>query len=93
MYSIWFTQFFLDHGDSYSGFASLSGTNFPPAEERAGPEGAEEEAPSSSSSYPAAMSTHSGGVAGARHVREEDGEDAEDEDEGEEQGKGLTFTL
>ena len=87
VYSIWFAQFFLDHGDSYSGFASLSGTNFPPAEERAGPEGAEEEAPGSASSYSTAMPTHSGGVSGGRHGREEDDEDAEDEDEGEEQGK------
>ena len=61
----------------------MPGNNFPPTEERAGPEGAEEEPPRVIASTTAPIPTSN---TGSMHgVDEED--DAEDEDEGEEQCK------
>ena len=73
---------FSDILESYGAFENLSPNDFPPTEERAGPEGAEEEDPRViSSTYSTSVQTH--GV-GSRN--ENDGEE-DDEDEGEEQCK------
>ena len=77
-------MYFSENGEAFVPFSSLSGSNFPPTEERAGPEGAEEEPPrvllpsTTASSIP---TNNSGNI-----QERNDEEDAED-DEGEEQCK------
>ena len=78
----------IENVESYGQFASLPGNNFPPTEERAGPDGAEEEPPrviASTTSAP--IPTNNMGS-----MQDVDEDDAEDEDEGEEQCK-LEITI
>ena len=68
---------YVSDNDNFATFASLPGNSYPPTEERAGPEGAEEEPPRViASTASTAMQ-----VSNSSNQQSGDEEDAEDEDE------------
>ena len=81
---VWIYYVLLENVGAFRQFASMPENNFPPTEERAGPEGAEEEPPRV---ITAATSAPMSGNNTSTMQTVEDEEDIEDEDEGEEQCK------
>ena len=74
----------LENVGAFRQFTSLPENNFPPTEERAGPEGAEEEPPRVITA--ATSAPISGNNTGSMQTVDDE-DDIEDEDEGEEQCK------